>query len=97
MADIDVTRREVLTQAAYMAPAIVTLPVLLSFASAGSGTPGNYGGSGTPGNFGGGSGTPGNFGGGSGTPGNSGGGFGTPGNSGHERRHKRWLRSRHDD
>jgi hypothetical protein len=97
MADIDVTRREVLTQAAYMAPAIVTLPVLLSFASAGSGTPGNYGGSGTPGNFGGGSGTPGNFGGGSGTPGNFGGGSGTPGNSGHERRHKRWLRSRHDD
>jgi hypothetical protein len=104
MADIDVTRREVLTQAAYMAPAIVTLPVLLSFASAGSGTPGNYGGSGTPGNYGGsgtpgnygGSGTPGNYGG-SGTPGNSGGGFGTPGNSGHERRHKRWLRSRHDD
>jgi hypothetical protein len=32
----EVTRREVLTQAAYLAPAIVTLPVLLSFASAGS-------------------------------------------------------------
>jgi hypothetical protein len=32
-----VTRREVLTKAAYLAPAIVTLPVLLSFASAGSG------------------------------------------------------------
>jgi hypothetical protein len=43
MADIDVTRREVLTRAAYMAPAIVTLPVLLSFASAGSGNPGNSG------------------------------------------------------
>ena len=40
MADVDVTRREVLTKAAYMAPAIVTLPVLLSFASAGSGNPG---------------------------------------------------------
>jgi hypothetical protein len=39
MADADVTRREVLTKAAYMAPAIVTLPVLLSFASAGSGHP----------------------------------------------------------
>jgi len=37
MADVDITRREVLTKAAYMAPAIVTLPVLLSFASAGSG------------------------------------------------------------
>jgi hypothetical protein len=37
MADVDVTRRAVLTKAAYMAPAIVTLPVLLSFASAGSG------------------------------------------------------------
>ena len=98
MAAIDVTRREVLTQAAYMAPAIVTLPVLLSFASAGSGTPGNSGGGvGNPGNFGGGSGTPGNFGGGSGTPGNSGGGSGNPGNSGHEGRRKRWLRSRHDD
>jgi hypothetical protein len=33
----DITRREVLTKAAYMTPAIVTLPVLLSFAAAGSG------------------------------------------------------------
>ena len=33
----DVTRREVLTKAAYITPAIVTLPVLLSFAAAGSG------------------------------------------------------------
>ncbi len=33
----DVTRRDVLTKAAYMTPAIVTLPVLLSFAAAGSG------------------------------------------------------------
>ena len=33
----DVSRREVLTKAVYAAPAIVTLPVLLSFASAGSG------------------------------------------------------------
>ena len=41
MADVDVTRREVLTKATYMAPAIVTLPVLLSFASAGSGNPGD--------------------------------------------------------
>jgi hypothetical protein len=37
----DVTRREVLTKAAYVAPAIVTLPVLLSFASAGSGYDGD--------------------------------------------------------
>jgi hypothetical protein len=37
----DVTRREVLAKAVYMAPAIVTLPVLLSFASAGSGQDGN--------------------------------------------------------
>jgi hypothetical protein len=37
--DTDITRREVLTRAAYMAPAIVTAPVLLSFASAGSGHP----------------------------------------------------------
>jgi hypothetical protein len=37
----DVTRREVLAKAIYMAPAIVTLPVLLSFASAGSGHDGN--------------------------------------------------------
>ena len=37
----DVTRREVLTKAVYMAPAIVTLPVLLSFASAGSGYDGD--------------------------------------------------------
>jgi hypothetical protein len=37
----DVTRREVLTKAIYMAPAIVTLPVLLSFASAGSGYDGD--------------------------------------------------------
>jgi hypothetical protein len=36
-ANSDVTRREVLTKAVYVAPAIVTLPVLLSFASAGSG------------------------------------------------------------
>jgi hypothetical protein len=43
MANTDVTRREVLTKAAYMAPAIVTLPVLLSFASAGSGHPGGDG------------------------------------------------------
>ena len=43
MADVDMTRREVLTKAAYMAPAIVTLPVLLSFASAGSGNPGDDG------------------------------------------------------
>jgi hypothetical protein len=43
MANTDVTRREVLAQAAYMAPAIVTLPVLLSFASAGSGNPGGGG------------------------------------------------------
>jgi hypothetical protein len=41
MADADVTRREILTKAAYMTPAIVTLPVLLSFASAGSGHPGD--------------------------------------------------------
>ena len=34
-------RREVLTKAVYMAPAIVTLPVLLSFASAGSGYDGD--------------------------------------------------------
>jgi hypothetical protein len=33
----EVTRREVLTKAIYMPPAIVTLPVFLSFASAGSG------------------------------------------------------------
>jgi hypothetical protein len=37
----DVTRREVLAKAVYMAPAIVTLPVLLSFASAGSGHDGD--------------------------------------------------------
>jgi hypothetical protein len=37
----DATRREVLTKAVYMAPAIVTLPVLLSFASAGSGYDGD--------------------------------------------------------
>jgi hypothetical protein len=37
----DVIRREVLTKALYMAPAIVTLPVLLSFASAGSGYDGD--------------------------------------------------------
>jgi hypothetical protein len=37
----DVTRREVLTKALYTAPAIVTLPVLLSFASAGSGYDGD--------------------------------------------------------
>jgi hypothetical protein len=81
MADIDVTRREVLTQAAYMAPAIVTLPVLLSFASAGSGTPGNSGGGGgSPG-------TPGNSGGGGGSP-------GTPGDAGDEGRHRRWERGR---
>jgi hypothetical protein len=43
MANADMTRREALTKAAYMAPAIVTLPVLLSFASAGSGNPGDYG------------------------------------------------------
>jgi len=43
MADVDMTRREVLTKAAYMAPAIVTLPVLLSFASAGSGNHGDDG------------------------------------------------------
>jgi hypothetical protein len=41
MAHADVTRRQVLTKATYMAPAIVTLPVLLSFASAGSGNPGD--------------------------------------------------------
>jgi len=40
MADTDVTRREILTKAAYVTPAIVTLPVLLSFASAGSGDDG---------------------------------------------------------
>ena len=40
MAEADVTRRDVLTKAAYMTPAIVTLPVLLSFASAGSGNNG---------------------------------------------------------
>jgi hypothetical protein len=51
MAEADVTRREVLTKAVYMTPAIVTLPVLLSFASAGSGNPGNdAAGSGNPGN-----------------------------------------------
>ena len=43
MADTDATRREVLIKATYMAPAIVTLPVLLSFASAGSGNDGNHG------------------------------------------------------
>jgi hypothetical protein len=43
MADADVTRREVLTKAAYMTPAIVTLPVLLSFASAGSGNDAHHG------------------------------------------------------
>ena len=37
----DATRREVLTKAIYTAPAIVTLPVLLSFASAGSGYDGD--------------------------------------------------------
>jgi hypothetical protein len=37
MADPDVTRRDVLTKTAYMTPAVITLPVLLSFASAGSG------------------------------------------------------------
>jgi hypothetical protein len=37
MANPDVTRRDVLTKATYMTPAILTLPVLLSFASAGSG------------------------------------------------------------
>ena len=40
MADNDVTRRDILTKAAYMTPAIATLPVLLSFASAGSGDDG---------------------------------------------------------
>jgi hypothetical protein len=39
MADADVTRRDVLTKVAYMTPAIVTLPVVLSFAAAGSGDP----------------------------------------------------------
>jgi hypothetical protein len=43
MADVDVTRREVLTKAAYVTPAIVTLPVLLSFASAGSGYEAHHG------------------------------------------------------
>lgn len=53
MANTDVTRREVLTKAADMAPAIVTLPVLLSFASAGSGSPGDYGSDpGDPGDYG---------------------------------------------
>jgi hypothetical protein len=37
----DVARREVLTKAVYITPAIVTLPVLLSFASAGSGYDGD--------------------------------------------------------
>jgi hypothetical protein len=50
MAEADMTRREVLTKAVYMTPAIVTLPVLLSFASAGSGHPGSdAAGSGNPG------------------------------------------------
>jgi hypothetical protein len=39
MTDNDVTRRDILTKAAYMTPAIATLPVLLSFAAAGSGAP----------------------------------------------------------
>jgi hypothetical protein len=53
MAEADVTRREVLTKAVYMTPAIVTLPVLLSFASAGSGHPGDdAAGSGHPGDDG---------------------------------------------
>jgi hypothetical protein len=39
MADADVTRRDVLTKVTYMTPAIVTLPVVLSFAAAGSGDP----------------------------------------------------------
>jgi hypothetical protein len=43
MADMNMTRREVLTKTAYMAPAIVTLPVMLSFASAGSGHPDDNG------------------------------------------------------
>jgi hypothetical protein len=42
MADADMTRHEVLAKAAYVAPAILTLPVLLSFASAGSGHPGDH-------------------------------------------------------
>jgi hypothetical protein len=59
MADADVTRREVLTKAVYMTPAIVTLPVLLSFASAGSGHPSAYSaGSGHPGDYSAGSGHP---------------------------------------
>lgn len=50
MADADMARRDVLTKAAYMTPAIVTLPVLLSFASAGSGNNGQdkRGGQNTP-------------------------------------------------
>jgi hypothetical protein len=43
MADADITRRQILAKAAYMAPGIVTLPVLLSFASAGSGYDGTHG------------------------------------------------------
>lgn len=37
-------RREVLRKAAYLAPLVMTLPVLPSFASAGSGSPGGDGG-----------------------------------------------------
>jgi hypothetical protein len=43
MADTDVNRREILTKAAYVTPAVVTLPVLLSFASSGSGNRGDQG------------------------------------------------------
>jgi hypothetical protein len=84
MADADVTRREVLTKAVYMTPAIVTLPVLLSFASAGSGHPSTYAaGSGTPGDYAAGSGTP-----------------GDDGDDGRQRRWQRgkplgWVRGRH--
>jgi hypothetical protein len=37
MSETPPTRREVLCKAVYVTPAILTLPVLLSFASAGSG------------------------------------------------------------
>jgi hypothetical protein len=90
MANVDVTRREVLTKAAYMAPAIVTLPVLLSFASAGSGNPGGYGGrTGNPGGYGGRTGNPGDDGGRTGNPGDDGGRTGNPGDDGNEGSHKR--------
>jgi hypothetical protein len=86
MANTDETRREVLTKAVYMTPAIVTLPVLLSFASAGSGNPGGDAA---------GSGNPGGDAAGSGIPGDDAAGSGNPGDDGDDGRHKRWGRRKH--